>query len=421
MNRFYSIVALAALGCSSPAAVAPEPEPVARSTPPPEGREAVRLRLDEALELADRAHPELSEARAHQQAALGRARQAGAWPNPELVARVEAAGTRDSEEFVAGVSQGFPIGGRLGAARRAEELEAERLLLEFEAKRRSVRSRVHAAFATALFAEQAVALQKEAAQDAEKAAGVARSLVAAGEALPIDATRARTEVVRAEVERERAESLSKEALIALTAAIGQSGLEIRAVEGSLETAIELPSLESLAAELANHPVLKAARAGVQAEEARLDLAEARKIPDVNLDLFYRRLDQTGEDGYDVGLSVMLPVFDRQRGAMREARADRRAAQSRVEMSAINLSRDLRQAHLRLSRALSASRAMKEGLVTQQEEVARAFEARHAAGDASLSETLPVRRDRTAARLAYLESLRDVMEAWAGVSTFMSKR
>ena len=90
------------------------------------------------------------------------------------------------------------------------------------------------------------------------------------------------------------------------------------------------------------------------------------------------------------------------------------------MSAINLGRDLQQAHLRLSRALDASRALKEGLVNQQDEIARAYEARYAAGDASLAEVLPVRRERIAARLAYLESLRDVMEAWAALSAFVSR-
>ena len=45
-------------------------------------------------------------------------------------------------------------------------------------------------------------------------------------------------------------------------------------------------------------------------------------------------------------------------------------------------------------------------------------ARHRAGDISLGEVLPVRRDWAAVQLTYLESLRDVMQAWAQVSGYL---
>ena len=43
------------------------------------------LTLEQALELAERQHPQLAEARAHVEAAAGAAQQAGALPNPSLV------------------------------------------------------------------------------------------------------------------------------------------------------------------------------------------------------------------------------------------------------------------------------------------------------------------------------------------------
>ena len=42
------------------------------------------------------------------------------------------------------------------------------------------------------------------------------------------------------------------------------------------------------------------------------------------------------------------------------------------------------------------------------------EARYDAGDTSLAEILPVRRDWAAIQLTYLESLRDVMQAWVEI-------
>ena len=49
------------------------------------------------------------------------------------------------------------------------------------------------------------------------------------------------------------------------------------------------------------------------------------------------------------------------------------------------------------------------------------EARYAAGDISLAEILPVRRDWAAVQLSYLESLRDVMQAWAALSPYAGRQ
>jgi outer membrane protein TolC len=410
------LVVLFLCGCSTP----PEPEPrqepaIAPSAPPIEARQARPLTLKEALELADRHHPDIREAQARVDAAQGRLRQAGAWPDPELVGRVEGAGASRDPEYLAGVSQPLPIGGRVDAARRAEERDRERLDLELEVRRRTVRARVHAAFAAALHAAQARDLQASAAEDADRAHAVARALVASGEGLPVDITRARVESIKARLERDRSASLAREALARLGAAIGSP---VDSVTGSLEMAFEVPAMEAIRERLQDHPALKAARAGVLVHEARLDLAEAQRVPDVNLELLYRRLGETDEDSFDAGVSVRLPVFDGSRGRVREALGDRRAAQARADQSALELGRDLQVAHARFSRALDASRAMKESLLEAHDEIARVYEARYAAGDASLTELLPVRRERHGARLAYLEALREVMEAWTELSFYI---
>jgi cobalt-zinc-cadmium efflux system outer membrane protein len=419
MKRFLIVLSLVASGCagSAPPPVeepAPSPAPLIEARPEPVGS----LTLDEALKIAEGGHPELAEARARADAARGRARQGGAWPDPALVGRVEAAGSDDREEYLAGVSQAFPIGGRLGAARRAEELDAERFDLELESRRRHVLGKVQATFAAALYSDRALALLNEASADAGRAVAVAQSLATSGEGLPIDVSRARIERLRVILERDRTESLSKEARLALVAAIGRPGLEIGTLEGSLERAIELPTLESLVSRLGDHPAMRAARAGVLAHEARIDAAEARRIPDINLDLLYHRLEETRENTFDVGVSLTLPLFDRNRGSIREAKADRRAAQARAEMSSIELARELEQAHVKLARALAAAKTIKEELVVRYDEIARSYEARYTAGDASLSDLLPVRRERIAARMYYLEALRDVMEAWAQLMPFL---
>jgi outer membrane protein TolC len=87
------------------------------------------------------------------------------------------------------------------------------------------------------------------------------------------------------------------------------------------------------------------------------------------------------------------------------------------MTQNELTTRLRESHLQLTSALANSRTLKTEILSRAEIVLKSAEARYAAGDISLAEILPVRRDWAAVQLSYLESLRDVMQAWAEVAGF----
>jgi outer membrane protein TolC len=61
-----------------------------------------------------------------------------------------------------------------------------------------------------------------------------------------------------------------------------------------------------------------------------------------------------------------------------------------------------------------SRTLKTEILAKTDTVLKGAEGRYAAGDISLTDILPVRRDWAAIQLTYLESLRDVMHAWAEI-------
>lgn len=380
------------------------------------------LTLEKALALAERLHPEFPAARARVEAARGRALQAGLYPNPELVARMEVApirgGTADEAEYVAGLSQRVPVGGRLGAAVRLEELERDRLIKEVEVRRLEVRSRVHAAFAAALYMEEIVRIQSDALRIAEKGVAITKTRVAAGDALPEDGARVELEHHRVRSEQDRALSLREAAFLALGAAIGEPGLEIESLSGMLERALEIPALQSVLASLDQHPLIESARTAVAAERAREELARAQSIPDFSLELFYRRQEASRTDAFDAGVGVTIPLFDRNQGRLQEARDEIVAAEARARLSRNELERQAREAHLKLTRALAQMRRLKDELLPLTDTVLRGAEARHGGGDMSLSDLLPIRRERISFQLSYLESLRDVLEAWEGLRPFL---
>lgn len=430
MSRRILLLALLG-GCASPG---PSPVPEALPTfqappgrgapkPPPPALQA--LALEKALRIAEESHPKLALARARVDSAEGRSDQAGRLPNPLLVARMESApfegGTSGEAEFVAGLSQRLPFGGRLGAASRVEELERDRLRKELDVRRVEIRARVHAAFATALYADAVVRLQADALGIARNGVALAKTRLAAGDALPEEVARVEIEEVRARLEEDHADGLRTLAHVALASALGDGALRIESLEGSLEDSLEVPTIESLLARLDEGPHAALADAEIAAARARIDLAKAERIPDVNLDLFYRRLEHSEQDAFDVGLGVPLPIFDRNQGRIREAEAEAAGARARARAVRSEASGRLREAHVRLAKAVRHARLLKSEILPRAETVLRGAETRHGGGDMSLADVLPIRRERTGAHLAYLEALREVLDAWGRLKPFLGEK
>ncbi len=382
------------------------------------------LTFDQALEMAERRHPQLAEALALVDAASGRAQQAGTFPNPEAILGAQQIPVQSypipDRQYVAGFSQTIPLGNRLSKARDMELLEREVRLRGLEGVYRQLRKRVQGSFATALYQESAFQAQTRITAGLVSAVTISKARLDAGDVIPQDLARPEMELARAEVELRRSESLRKQSLIALSAAMGDPNLELKSVEGSLDVAFEVPTLDSLAANLSSQPELQAAEAGVRASNARIDLATAERIPDVKVEALYRRLEVSGQNAFDLGLSIPLPLFNRNQGRLREARSEAVAAEARARSTANELNLNLRESYVALTSALDNLKTFRTQILPRAETVLKSAELRYAAGDSALTDVLPVRRDWAAVHLSYLETLREVMQAWAEVSSFLGQ-
>jgi cobalt-zinc-cadmium efflux system outer membrane protein len=379
-----------------------------------------RLTLEQALDLAERFHPALIEAQAHIDAAAGRALQAGLLPNPELFARIEAAPLTDrfteDAEYIVGVSQPLPLGKRLSIARQAEVIDRNRLRHVRDSTRLDIRRQVQQAFATALYWQRVIQTRAEDVQIAANGVAVARARLKAGDAIPAEVAQAEIEQHRAQLDLESAQSREQQALEALAVAVGAPDLQVGRLEGSFDPPPAVPDFEALTTQLEASP-FAAAQAAIAAQQARVDLAQARRLPDLTFDLAYRRIGDV-DNAVDVGVRMPLSLFDRQQGALREARADLAATEAQAQARTHALLLDLRAAYRTLTRALDQVTQLQEVILPRAEQLLRATETRYTSGDVSLSELLPVRRDWTRLRLDYLDALHEAKQAWAALSPYM---
>ncbi len=155
-------------------------------------------------------------------------------------------------------------------------------------------------------------------------------------------------------------------------------------------------------------------------EEREALAREERKPDVGLEVAYRRIAEEDTNSLDLGLSIPIPLFDRNQGAIQAARSEADAARHEAATVRNNLELRLRDAHRRLAEAIRASQLLRDEILPQAEQVLETVEARYRAGDVSLADVLPVRRDTTQLRLDHLSFLRDVMFAWAELLPFTAR-
>jgi len=357
------------LAAGLPAYVAPA-DPEAAPALPPEPLGA--LTLADALAAALARSPALAafswELRAREAAQL----QAHARPNPELRAELEDfAGSGEFSGFDAAqttlsISQLLELGGK--RSRRIERAALARDLAawDYETARLSVVTSTADAFFEVLALQQRLELAQESREIADEAVRAVEATVRAGAVSPVEAARARVARERAAIEQTTIGHRLEAARVALAAQWGESEPRFARALGDLHALAEPPALTALLPLAQESPEL--ARFATERAERRaaLDVERSRGTQDVRVGLGGRH-HADGDDGALVAeLSVPLPLFDRNRGNVLEARYRLRRVESEERAAETAIGSALRAGHQRLVRAFEEARALRERALPEAE-------------------------------------------------------
>lgn len=388
-------------------------------------RTAVRnLTLPAALKLCQRRNSRLAELRARVDGVMGRIQQAGRWSNPELVVRTEQVALNDRVKTfiqpVVGITQQLPLGARRGRTQSLEQQRRRRAERRLEQAQAEVFQDLRGRFASALFMDRCVALQRRLQRWNDSARRLYEVLVKEGDRSGQDLARFELAALNIDLERQTLESLRSQAMLSLSQALGVPGLEVQSVQGELEQRFELQRLESLLGKLKDSPSIMSLKADVRVREAVIELIKAERVPDISVDVFYRGLIEEGVHSVDLGVAVPLPIFDRRQGDLLEARA--RLSQSRLKQARQQqaLSLRLRSLYSKLELAMKRRRLLKTKILPQSRLVLEGMRARLKAGDVSLLELLESQKQALLMERAYLESLRELMVSWSELSALIGE-
>lgn len=364
--------------------------------------QARTLGFDEALRSALAGNPQLAAAGRTLGIAEGERRQAGLLANPTL--SWESEDTRpDSATTTLSLTQPIELGGK----RRARVAVAEHGLAiaeaELDVRRNALRVDLLEAFQAALRAQERLRLGEQSVALAQRAWRAARAKVRAGKAPPLEASRAEVQLSEVRLESLRAAVEQAAAYRALAALMGRGEPDFDEV-GALAGALAIPPASALLQRLGDSNAMRLARLRIEQSESAVDLARAQRVPDLGLTLGSQYDREVRERVNVVGLSMPLPLFDRNQGRL--LAETRRADQARDLRAASEL--QLRQETWQALDLWRLAEAEVESLSGSQlptaleavERATRGFER----GKFGFLEVLDAQRTLLAARERYLQAL-----------------
>ena len=364
---------------------------------------AIRLALDQPA----------ARAAAHEVAASqALVAQADRLPNPELswLREGQQAGTRTT---TVQINQPIELGRKRQARVAVAQQAAGLAQIEWQARRRDIRADVVTAWHEVHIAAHRRDVAQALTDLARRTVDVAGKRVAAGKISPIDETRARLAAVDAVTALTQAEAALTLARTRLGALVGQPADTL--VLGA--DSAPLPDVEPLAALLARAggaTAIRRAQGQLAARQAQADAERAARVPDVTLSLGTQRDDQAGRRQTVVGLSVPLPLFNRNEDALRAAL--RRTDQASDELAAAHTGTvaALTAAHTRYATARNEAALLGQEVVpnarTAYEQTLKGFEY----GKFSFLDVLDVQRTWFQAQTRQWDSLENAWRAYADI-------
>nr|WP_290444620.1 MULTISPECIES: TolC family protein [unclassified Pseudomonas] len=374
---------------------------------------AQSLSLDQALSAAFAQNPELAAVGREIGIAEGERRQAGLLPNPELAWEVEDT-RRNTSTTTVTLSQALELGGKRGA--RIEVAEAGQAVarLELQRQRNGLRADVIQAFHAALRAQTALELAQQSQALTERGLRVVEGRVRAGQSSPVEATRAQVQLAQAQaaVRRAQAErSVARQALARLT---GSAEVGFDRLDSASLSPGPAPRAELLLAKVEQTVDWRLAAAQVERGEAGLGSEKAQRIPNLTVSLGSQYSREDRERVNVVGLSMPLPLFDRNQGNV--LAAARRSDQARDLRNAVELRlrSDTRSALEQWATAMGEVQAYDRTILPSAQQAVDTATRGFEMGKFAFLDVLDAQRTLIEARGLYLDALASATDARAQV-------
>ena len=382
------------------------------------------VNFDAAIAQAVNRNPELQAARQEIAKAEGRLLQSGRLSNPEVEtsARMQRLVSQGQEsQFGLGFAQAFPITNRLRLEKQVARLDVERSRAELRNRERIVAGETARAFIDALRAREKVVQSDAAMAVAGESAKLVAERFAGGQATESEVGLAQLEGIRLRAEMQAQQGEAAALLVVLKQKVGLKPDAPFELGDSLSEVIA--HLESRAAGGLNRADLDAL--GITAEQARVsqELADKEKWGDWKLRLDYETARTEDEPlGYrrdhsiGLGVSIPLPLWNRNEGRIAEQRAAEEQARFEAVARRSLIASALGEAKKRLGGLRASLGTVREQTFPLLDKTEAGLLDAYKKRGADLTQLFLVRRERNVTRQNEVATLGDIATALSNLET-----
>ena len=404
--------------------------PVVRShasPPSPPSDEAERIEprgtitLRDALALSLAHNPSLTVFPYALRAADARVLQAGLRPNPEFLLDVEEFGGSDERsgfdaaETTVGLGLPIELGGKRARRTRLAALGRDLVQWDYESARLDVIRDTTKAFAAVLAAQDRLAVAEQLLALSREAEAAVAQRVEAGRDSPVDALRAGVATSATQIEVRRAQGALAAARHNLAAQWGGRAAAFEEVAGDLSDVSTTAPPRIGPEAIADNPDIARWEVEQQQRHAALRLQKARAVPDITIGGGVRRYEQTDDAGLVFGLSVPIPLFDRNQGGIQEATANLGKARREYEAARVRTLAALTEAVSSLSVACDEILLLRDEVLPKATQAFQAAQDGHDQGKFDYLYVLDAQRTLFETRAGYVDSLEAYHTAKADVA------
>jgi cobalt-zinc-cadmium efflux system outer membrane protein len=313
------------------------------------------IALNQLQRIAFENNPELVQARADITAQYGAAVQAGTHPNPTVGYEGDTIGSSKTRNYQ-GVffTQWIKTAGKLSLARAVRNYDVMNAQLALRRTRVAIMAQVKARYFAVLVAEENVVVTSALVRFTEEVYRIQTEKLKAGWAAAFEPAQLRSLANQAKVLQVQAQNRYISAWKQMVATMGVPRMPPVPLQGRADMpAPSIPFETALERMLTVHPDVHIGRNMEAQARVALRLAELTPVPDVYLYGTFQKDFTTPNyinTSYNVQLGVPLPIWDRNKGGIINARGDLMRASQQMRLAQNNLSAQLADAFERYETA-----------------------------------------------------------------------
>ena len=377
------------------------------------GSASQALTMDQVLQMAFANNPDLAAAQWEIGITQGDRQQASLIPNPELSWEAEDT-RRNSRTTTVMINQPIELGGKRGARIEVASRAQDAAEIELERKRNALRADVIQAFYNTSTAQQRLLLSRQSLELAQRGLHVAQGRISSGKSSPVEGTRAEVQLSEVRLELKRAEREEANAYQQLARVIGVPLPAFASVSDSSQPMPTVPEPSLLLNRIGQTAELRLAKLQIDQREASLGLEKAQRIPDLTVSLGSQYDERERERVNVVGLSMPIPLFNRNQGNV--LAAARRTDQARDLRNASELrlrteiQTTLAQWNTANTEITSFNQTILPAAQSAVDTATRGFEM----GKFNFLDVLDAQRTLISARGQYIQAIAEATDAWVRI-------